>query len=70
MAPSNIQELKQKLEEAIREIDTEAVFELAEELDKLKVDLKEFYNMADMLNRTKQRRGYYTKVKEILYIYA
>ena len=68
MAPNNVPQLKKKLEDAIREMDTEAVQELAEELKNMDVSLNQFYEMADMLNRTKQRRGQYEKVKEILFI--
>ena len=70
MAPNNVNELKEKLENAIREINTDEVHDFAKELSDLDVDMKEFYTMADMLNRVKRYRGYYTKVMEILWIYV
>jgi hypothetical protein len=64
-----MESLKNDLKMAIHKNDIEKVRELAEELDNNNEDLTEFYNMVDMLNRTKQRRGHYEKVKTYLWKY-
>jgi hypothetical protein len=61
--------LKNELKMAIRENDVEKVRNLSEEIADANQDMKEFYDIADMLNRTKQRRGHFDKVKALLWQY-